>query len=184
MTDKVLIDLLWARNESAIGEIARVYGPGLYRLALRVTGDEADAGECVNDTYLAAWNAIPPARPDSLPAYLYRICRNFAFGVLDKRNAEKRSAVLTELSVELQQCIPDKMEQYRMEALEIRDVLNHFLRGLKPEERMIFLRRYWYGDSIREIAVGICSSESKVKTQLHRTREKLKCYLEQEGINV
>lgn len=184
MDDIKLIDLYWHRDESAIDRTASVYGPSLQRLAIRITGNDADAQECVNDTYLAAWNAIPPARPRAFFAYLAKICRNFAFGVLDKRNAEKRSAVMVELSQELAQCIPDRMAEYRMESRETGARINRFLRGLKEEERLIFLRRYWYGDNIVDIAINLRITESKVKTQLHRTRAKLREFLEQEGIDL
>lgn len=184
MDDCKLIDLYWHRDESAIDRTAAVYGVSLQRLAFRITGDDGDAQECVNDTYLAAWNAIPPARPHAFFAYLAKICRNFAFGVLDKRNAEKRSAVIVELSQELAQCIPDRMAEYRMESREIGELLSCFLLGLKQEERLIFLRRYWYCDSIADIAMHLGVTQSKVKTQLHRTREKLRKFLEQEGIDL
>lgn len=184
MEDKKLIELYWKRNEKAIRKTAAVYGSSLLRLALRITGDDSDAQECVNDTYFAAWNSIPPTRPVSLSAYLSRICRNLAFDILDRRNAEKRTAIIVELSVELQQCIPDRMMEYRMESREIGDLLNRFLRTLKPQERKIFLRRYWYGDTIAEIAEAMAITTGKVKTQLHRTRRKLKTILDQEGISV
>lgn len=184
MEDKKLIELYWKRNEKAICKTAAVYGPSLLRLALRITGDDSDAQECVNDTYFAAWNSIPPTRPVSLSAYLSRICRNLAFDILDRRNEEKRTAIVVELSAELQQCIPDRMMEYRMESREIGDLLNRFLRTLKPQERKIFLRRYWYGDTIAEIAEAMAITTGKVKTQLHRTRRKLKTILDQEGISV
>lgn len=184
MDDKKLISLFWNRNETAIPETSAIYGPSLHRMALRITGREHDAQECVNDTYLAVWNSIPPTHPGSFSAYIFRICRNFAFGVLDSRNTKKRSALVVELSAELQQCIPDHMAQAHMENLELKDLLNRFLRGLKREERQIFLRRYWYGDTVAEIAEHRNISQSKVKTQLFRTREKLREYLTQEGITV
>lgn len=184
MDDQALVDLYWNREESAIDRTAAVYGRALLALALRITENMSDAQECVNDTYFAAWNAIPPNRPKAFLAYLSKICRNLAFGVLDKRNAEKRSALVVELSQELQQCIPDRMTQYRIESRELGALLNRFLHSLKTEERKIFLCRYWYGDSVAEIAANMGITQSKVKTQLHRTRNKLRNKLEQEGITV
>ena len=104
--------------------------------------------------------------------------------MLDRREAEKRSATVVELTQELQQCLPDRMAEARLEGREIGEVLNRFLGALKTEERRIFLRRYWYGDSVAEIASHFSATQSKVKTQLHRTREKLRRFLEQEGIGI
>ncbi|MBR2888719.1 MAG: RNA polymerase sigma factor [Oscillospiraceae bacterium] len=184
MDDGKLVDLFWRRDEAAINQTQAKYGKLLLRLAQRITGNMEDALECVNDTYLASWNAIPPERPQYFFAYLSKICRNLAFGVLDRREAEKRSATVVELTQELQQCLPDRMAEARLEGREIGDALNRFLGALKTEERRIFLRRYWYGDSVVEIASHFSATQSKVKTQLHRTREKLRKFLEQEGIGI
>lgn len=184
MDDGKLVGLFWRRDEAAIDQTQAKYGQLLLRLAQRITGNMEDSLECVNDTYLAAWNAIPPERPQYFFAYLSKICRNLAFGVLDRREAEKRSATVVELTQELQQCLPDRMAEARLEGREIGEVLNRFLGALKTEERRIFLRRYWYGDSVAEIASHFSATQSKVKTQLHRTREKLRRFLEQEGIGI
>lgn len=184
MDEEKLIDLFWRRNEDAIRSAAAAYGNALTALAVRITGNADDAQECVNDTYLAAWNSIPPTRPRSIFAYLGKICRHAAFDLVDKRNAEKRSARLLELSQELQQCIPDRMAEAQLESRWIGTAINRFLGTLSTRERQIFLRRYWYGDSVNDIAAALGIRQGAVKTRLFRTREKLKTYLEQEGIDL
>ena len=184
MEDDKLIDLFWNRSEDAIGYTSATYGTGLTALANRITGNPDDAKECVNDTYLAAWNSIPPTRPQSLFAYLLKICRNLCYDLLDWRSAEKRVTDTVELSQELQQCIPDRLAEAQLESRLIAHALNRFLGTLKPLDRRIFLRRYWYGDRIADIASALQVREGKIKTRLYRTREKLKGYLEQEGIDL
>lgn len=184
MDDNRIIELFWARDEEAIHETDAAYGGPLRSLAMRIVQSLEDAGECVNDTYWKAWDTIPPQRPQYLFAYLAKICRNFAFGVLDRDQALKRSAVVVELSAEMQQCLPDRMAEARMESRELGRVLNAFLGTLRRDDRIIFLRRYWYGDAVEEISRRYGMTRSKVKTQLHRTRAKLKAYLEQEGITL
>lgn len=184
MDDNRIIELFWSRDEEAISTTEAVYGNALHALAERIVQSFEDARECVNDTYWKAWDSIPPQRPQYLFAYLAKICRNIAFGVLDRNQALKRSAVVVELSGEMQQCIPDRMAEARMESRELGRVLSAFLGTLRRDDRVIFLRRYWYGDSVEEIARRYGMTQSKVKTQLHRTRTKLKTYLDKEGIGL
>lgn len=184
MEDTQILALYWERNEDAIRETEASYGTRLYALADRILQCREDAQESVSDTYMTAWNTIPPQRPDYFFAYLAKICRNFAFGILDWKNAAKRKADIVFLSEEMQQCIPDPSHDRRMEGQEIGRVLNRFLGDLEKESRMIFLRRYWYADSVAEIAARYGISESKVKTRLYRLRLKLHRYLEKEGICV
>lgn len=127
---------------------------------------------------------IPPTRPNYLFAFLAKICRHLAFGRLDWANACKRKAEVVNLSDEMQQCIPDSWSVRKLEGEEIGHLLNEFLAVTPKESRMIFLRRYWYGDSVAEIAQRYRISQSKVKTSLHRTRGKLKEFLQKEGITV
>ena len=179
MEDLEIIELYWNRQERAISETAAKYGSRLLGLGRKMIA-ERDAEECVNDTYLAAWNAIPPTRPAHLFAWLAKTCRNRICSRIAWQTAEKRKAELVELTDELGQCLPDTTSQ-EVEANELGRILSEFLRKLPPEKRYFFLRRYWFGDSIAEIA-GACScSESKVKVTLHRTRGELKRCLEQEG---
>ena len=184
LTDQQIIALYWARNEDAIQQTDLAYGKKLHYLADKIVRNFEDAQECVSDTYLKTWETIPPTRPEYFFAYLARICRNFALGVLDWKNAAKRKGEVVTLSAEMEACIPDPAHQRRLEGEELGEVLNRFLENLSYENRVIFLRRYWYLDTIAEIADRYGMTQSKVKTQLHRTRAKLHSFLEKEGIRV
>ena len=184
MEDEKILDLYWNRNEQAIRETDRAYGGKLHALAERIVENREDGEECVSDTYLAAWDHIPPQRPNYYFAWLAKICRNFAFGILDKRQAAKRSAQVVTLTAEMELCIPDNRRETELEGAEIGRILNEFLGTLSRESRVLFLRRYWYAESIADIARRYGMGESKVKTSLHRTRQKLRQQLEKEGIAV
>jgi len=183
MEDSAILDLYWARDEEAIRQTELAYGPKLYRLAAGIVESREDAQECVNDTYLKAWQTIPPQRPNYFFAYLAKICRFLAFGVLDYRNAEKRRAQIVALTAELELCIPDPgAENLHDDTLGV--LLNRFLESLPAESRVIFLRRYWFAESVEAIARRYGFSISKVKTRLHRTRQQLRQFLESEGVRV
>lgn len=184
MEDREIIALYWSRNEQAIRETENTYGGKLNALAYRIVNTHEDAQECVSDTYLAAWNTIPPQRPEYFFAYLAKICRNFCLGRLDWLNAAKRKAEVVTLTREMELCIPDRGNDRRLEGQELGRLLNRFLETISRENRMIFLRRYWFADSIEEIASRYHFSQSKVKTSLHRTRNKLSAFLKKEGITV
>ena len=184
MTDLQIIDLYWARNEQAIQETDLRYGKKLHGLANKIVQNFEDAQECVSDTYLKTWDTIPPARPEYFFAYLAKICRNFALGVLDWKSAAKRKGEVVSLSQEMESCIPDPRHERKLEGQELGEVLNRFLETLSYDNRVIFLRRYWYLDTVAEIADRYGMTQSKVKTQLHRTRTKLHVFLEKEGIRV
>ena len=184
MTDIQIIELYWARNEDAIHQTDLVYGKKLHNLADRIVQNFEDAQECVSDTYLKTWDTIPPQRPNYFFAYLAKICRNFALGVLDWKSAAKRKGEVVALTAEMETCIPDPQHERRLEGEELGEILNRFLESLSYENRVIFLRRYWYLDTVAEIAERYGFSQSKVKTQLHRTRTKLHSFLEKEGIRV
>lgn len=182
--DSQIIELYWQRDETAIKETDIAYGRKLYVLADRIVDSHEDAEESVSDTYMKTWSVIPPQRPNYFYAFLAKICRNFALGKLDWNNAAKRKADVVSLTAEMELCIPDRRQEEQLEAEEIGKLLTLFLNAISRESRLIFMRRYWYGDSIEEIAVRYDISESKVKTQLHRTRTKLREYLAKEGIAV
>lgn len=184
MDDEKIMDLYWTRNENAIVETERAYGRKLFALAQRIVQSHEDAEESVSDTYMKAWETIPPQRPNYFFAYLAKICRHFALGKLDWKNAAKRKAEVVELTQEMEMCIPDESRRRKLEGEEIGRAMNAFLETLSPESRLIFLRRYWFCDTIAEIAARYHISESKVKTRLHRIRAKLFTYLEKEGIKV
>ena len=184
MNDAEILALYWQRNENAIKETDTVYGRRLHVLSERIVNSHEDAQECVSDTYMKAWETIPPQRPNYLFAYLARICRNLSLDRLEWWSASKRSATVVSLTQEMELCIPDNSFERKLEGEELGRVLSRFLGSLSQENRMIFMRRYWYCDSVQEIAGRFNISQSKVKTQLHRTRNKLKQFLEKEGICV
>ena len=184
MEDSAIIELYWNRDEAAIRETDASYGKKLHSLSQRILSSPEDAGECVNDTYLEAWNTIPPQRPNFLYAFLSKICRYISFGRLDWNNAAKRRADLISLTEELEQTIPDSRSQQELDSRELGRLLTRFVTTLPEDSRLIFLRRYWHLDTTEEIARRYGFTQSKVKTQLHRTRAKLYTFLEKEGIAV
>ena len=184
MEDSKIIELFFARNEDAIRHTADTYGRRLFLLAERIVKNDEDAEESVSDTYLRAWDTIPPRKPQHFFAYLAKLCRNFALDKLDWKTAAKRNAEVVSLTQEMEVCIPDGTRDRELEDRELGRILDAFLRTLTPENRMVFLRRYWYVDTIGEIAVRYGISESAVQMRLNRTRTKLAEYLEKEGIRV
>lgn len=184
MEDVKIIALFWERNEQAVKETDAVYGRRLYNLSNHILNNAEDAEESVSDTYMETWKSIPPKCPEFLYAFLASICRHISFNRLDWRKAAKRNAEVVALTQELECCIPDNRQAAEFEGRELRRVLESFLDSLNKESRLIFLRRYLYVDSVAEIAQRYDISQSKVKTQLHRTRAKLYNYLAKEGIQV
>ena len=182
MDDNNIIDLFFARDQDAIRHTDDTYGRRLFHLADRILENDQDSEESVSDTYLKAWNTIPPQRPTYFFAYLAKICRNFALKRLDWKNAQKRKAEVVSLTQEMELCIPDTQRERQRDGKELGMLLDAFLRTLTPENRVVFLRRYWYVDTIAEIAVRYGLSESAVQMRLSRTRSKLCTYLEKEGI--
>ena len=175
MEDARILDLYWARDQRAIDETGLKYGPFLSRTAWNILRDRSDAEECVNDTYLSAWNAIPPARPSAFRAWLGRVVRNLSLDRWKRDRAEKRGAGLEVLLGELEDCVPAPRGTERaLEDREIADLISAFLRRLTKESRVIFLRRYWYGDAIGEIAVRYGMPTGRVRVTLHRTRARLR----------
>ena len=184
MNDSQIIALFWERNEDAIQETDAVYGRKLYAISDKILHSNQDAEESVSDTYMRAWETIPPQRPNYFFAYLAKICRNCSLSRLQWNSAAKRNAEVVSLTQEMENCIPDRSYERKLEGEEIGRVLNAFLDSISLESRLIFMRRYWYTDSIAEIAARYSISEGKVKTQLHRTRNKLQLFLAKEGIYV
>ncbi len=184
MEDSKIVDLYWARSEDAIAETDAAYGTALRTLASRILGDDRDAEESVNDTYAKAWQVMPPQRPRYLYAFLASICRHVTYHRLDWKTAAKRNAEVVSLSEEMALCIPDTARERETAGRELGKLLNGFLAGLPKESRLIFLRRYWYGDTVSEIARRYAMGESKVKMRLSRTREQLRAYLAKEEIAV
>ena len=184
MEDSKILELYFARNEDAIRHTDDTYGRRLYHLADSIVKNGQDAEESVSDTYMRVWDTIPPQKPQHFFAYLAKICRNFALKKLDWKKAAKRNAEVVSLTEEMELCIPDQSRDRELEARELGMLLDQFLRTLTPENQMVFLRRYWYVDTIAEIAARYGISESAVQMRLNRTRAKLCTYLEKEGINV
>ena len=184
MDDSKIIELFFARNEDAIKHTDDAYGRRLFHLADNIVHNDQNAEESVNDTYMKAWDTIPPQRPEHLFAYIAKICRNFALKRIDWQKAKKRNAEVVTLTQEMENCIPDTYRDMEADERELGRILDAFLRTLTPENQMVFLRRYWYVDTIAEIAVRYGISESAVQMRLNRTRSKLAMYLAKEGIKV
>ena len=184
MNDDQIIQLYFDRSEQAIKETDTKYGGYCYSIAYNILTNPEDAEESVSDTYLAAWESIPPHRPSFFFAFLAAICRNLSLNKLDWKLAAKRRAEVVTLTEEMETCIPDSGYERTVTGKEIGNAMDAFLEGLPKDSRLIFLRRYWYADSIAEIARRYGMTESKVKMQLVRTKEKLRIFLEKEEIGV
>lgn len=186
MTDEEIIELYWARKEQAIGETACKYGGYCTSIAQNILRDRSDSEECVNDTWLHTWTSIPPKRPRIFPSYLGTITRNLSLTRCRNSNAQKRRGQKLSLAYEeLEECVPDAQTVETMvDSKNLAKALNHFLFSLPPKDCCIMVRRYWYLDSIGQIARRYGMSEGAVKSKLCRLRAKLKGYLEQEGFGV
>ena len=184
MEDAKILDLYFARDEDAIRETDTAYGKRLHTLAKNILQNREDAEESVNDTYAEVWKSIPPRRPKYFFAFLASICRHLSLNRVDWKQAAKRRAQVVPLTEEMENCIPDTYRDIEADARELGRILDAFLRTLTPENQMVFLRRYWYVDTIAEIAVRYGISESAVQMRLNRTRSKLVVYLTKEGIKV
>lgn len=183
MEDHEIIALYFARSERAIAETARKFGAYCRTIAWNILASRRDAEECENDTWLAAWNSMPPQRPARLAPYLGRITRNLALDRYDHLHAAKRGGAA--LLEELDDCLPAPGSvSDALDAAETARLITAFLRGQSEQTRRIFLRRYWYGDSTRAIARRFALSEGQVRVALHRARQRLKTYLEHEGVSV
>ena len=184
LDDARIIELYWERSEIAVSETEKKYGSYCRYIAYGILHDKAETEECVNDTWLNAWNSIPPTRPNKLSAFLGRITRNLSLNRRERRLAKKRGGGQTTLVLdELAECIPSsKRADREMENMALTDALNRFLRSLTADKRRIFLRRYWYMSPVKEIAEEYGLTESKVKMTLLRTRQELKEFLEKEEI--
>jgi len=183
MEDKQIIDLYFRRDESALVETASKYGAFCLRIAMNVVSVREDAEECVNDTYHTAWNQIPPTRPDSFKAFLGRIVRNFAISKYRVLHAKKRFNGLEVMLSELGDCVPatESVEQ-EVEAKELTKYINNWLSGLKPEDRVLFVRRYWYGEEVRDLAKRCGVNATHMTQRMLRLRRKLKVFLEGKGV--
>ena len=173
MDDKQILDLYWARSERAISETADKYGRYCHSIAYNILHSAEDSEECVNETWLKAWGNIPPKRPDRFPVFLGKITRNLSLNRYKRYNAEKRGGGQTALALhELQECVPAGC------------CVEGIVDDLALAEALIFMRRYWYLSSVKEIAADFGMGESKVKMSLLRSRNQLRILLEKEGITL
>lgn len=185
MDDAKIVSLYWERNEQAIEESRSKYGGYCHAIAYRILADPEDADESVNDTWLAAWESMPPHRPSVLSTYLGKLTRRVSLNRWRDRNRNKRGGGEVSLSLdELAECVPGWQDVERIiELTELTDALNRFLAGLPKVERDVFVCRYWFLAPLREIGAQFGFSESKIKSMLFRTRKKLLAHLEKEGLN-
>ena len=176
--DKKIVDLFVERSERAIQELDNKYGKICNKLSYNILNDRQDAEECVNDAYLGAWNAIPPARPDPLLAYIVKIVRNLFLKIYWRKEAAKRSGHYTIALEEIEGCIADqKTMEDEIEARGLARIIEAFLDTLTVKERVIFMRRYAYADTYADIAKRVGISEKNVSVRLALIRQKMKQYL-------
>lgn len=183
MEDEKIITLYWERDENAIRETENKYGKYCYAIAYNILYSREDSDECVNDTWNSAWNAIPPEKPTRLQCFLARITRNIAIDRYRYDRAQKRGAEVESAIDEYWECIPNEDAPIDDEFV-MKQAINGFLSTLDTRTRVIFMRRYWYSMSVRDIADSMRLSEAHVSVILHRTRNKFKEHLTKEGIFV
>lgn len=186
MKDSEILDLYFGRKEEAIAETQKSYGNYCYSIAFHILHDNEDSDECVNDTWMRAWNSIPPSRPDHLNIYLGTITRNLSFDRWKRKHAARRGSGEMELELEeLAECIPSTSSvEETVEAAELTKIINSFLHTLPEKDCNVFLRRYWYSEEYTEIAKRYGMKLNSVKSSLFRTRSRLKEFLELQGIVV
>ena len=183
LEDSKIIDLFYERSEQAITELNRKYGAAVKRTAANILSDRLDVEECVNDTYLGAWNTIPPQKPNPLVSYVCRIARNIAVNRYHANTAEKRNRNYDLVLDELEECIPSGFDlESEYEAKELTEAINRFLTALPKPDRILFVRRYWYADSVSALAAMTGTSVNRTSVRLFRLREKLKNTLKKEGL--
>lgn len=183
MKDEGIVDLYWARSEDAIAETSKKYGNYCYSIAYHILGNGEDADESVNDTYLDAWNTIPPHRPSIFSTFLGKITRRVSIDKWRGRTAEKRGGGEIALVLdELSECVPSNQDiAHEVEAEELARLIDSFVMSLPPMARRVFICRYWYLDPIADIAERFGFSQSKVKMILHRRRKELLEHLKRKG---
>ena len=181
MDDEAIIELFFERSEQAIHELDTKYGRFCRKLSYNIVGDLRDAEECVNDAYLGAWNTIPPERPNPLLSYLAKLVRNLSLKLYHKNTAAKRSGYTVALD-ELEAVLSDGATDDELTARELARYINDFLDSMDAENRVIFMRRYWFSDSYNDIAELVGCTEKNVSVRLVRIRKKLKQYLVERGV--
>lgn len=185
MEDKAIIDLYWARDETAITETAAKYGGFCHTVAQNLLGRREDAEECVNDTYHAAWQAMPPQRPARLRAWLGRVVRNLSLTRWHRDHAQKRDGGIPLLLDELAECLPSPQTvESVLEEAELTSAIDRWLEGLSRPDRVLFLRRYWTGTPLKDLASLAGTTPDRLAQKMYRLRQSLKTTLEQEGISL
>lgn len=185
MEDEQIIELFWHRDERAIEQADLKYGAYCRQIALNVLSSREDAEECVNDTWLRVWNAIPPERPKVFRAWVGKITLRLALNRHQKNHAQKRFSGLDEILSELEECIPsDQSVDRQLAAKELSRVINHWLGTLSREDRVLFVRRYWYGDTVKKLALECGVSPGKMAKRLYVLRGRLRAALAKEDILV
>ncbi len=183
MEDQCIVDMFLHRSEQAISSMASKYGSICKSIAYHIVGNEQDAEECVNDAYLAVWNTIPPQIPSSFPAYLCKITRNISLKKYRSNTAAKRNCSYDVSLDELCECLSStESVEHLIQAEELARQINYFLHSLNRKDRVIFMQRYWFCKDISEIAEHMNTNKNYITVRLHRIREKLKKYLEQEEL--
>lgn len=178
MDDSRIIELFYERSESAIQALSQKYGHVCTKTANNILNNYQDAEECVNDAYLAAWNSIPPQKPNPLLSYVCRIVRNLSIKRYHANTAAKRNSIYDAALDELENCFPSSASvEEELDARELARMIDYFLETLDPKNRVMFVRRYWYSDSITELAALFHTSSHNISVRLSRTREKLRKYL-------
>lgn len=179
--DEKIIEMFFRRSEQAIQELDTKYGKACLKLSYNIVNSKQDAEECVNDAYLGAWNAIPPATPNPLLSYICKIVRNLSLKIYYRKEAAKRSSHYTIAMEEIEACIADPNT---VEARELARIIEEFLDTLTVENRVIFMRRYWFSDSCKDIAEFVGLSEKNISVRLTRIRRKMKEYLAEREVFV
>lgn len=184
MEDAEIIELFFERSEQGIRELDIKYGKACRKLSYNIVNDRQDAEECVNDTWLGAWNSIPPQTPDPLRAYICRIARNCALKRLRANSALKRGSRFEVSLSELEDCIPGSPLDEQLSAGELSAQINAFLAELSRDDRVMFVKRYWFAETITEIADGFGISESNASVRLSRIRGRLRKYLKSKEVYI
>lgn len=185
MEDIQIIELYWQRNEQAIAETAKKHGAFCHSIAKNILSIDEDAEECVNDTYHQAWNAIPPQRPVKFRAWLGKVVRNIALNLWNKNHTQKRYSDMTALLSELEDCIPSpKTLEQEIEEKELTEIIDCWLRSIDREDQILFVRRYWNGIALKELAKEQSVSPGKLAQRMYRLRLSLKVTLEKEGVHL
>ena len=185
MDDKIIIEMFWHRSEDAVEALDKKYGAILRAFSQRILSDTSDVEECINDAYFSIWNRIPPEKPDHLLSYVRRIVRNISINRHKKKTAQKRNTVYDVALSELEWCLSETQSmESKMEQAELTQAIEKFLAQLSTENRVIFLRRYWYSDNYEEIAKRVGTNQKVISVRLVRIRKQLKKYLIERGVEI